>query len=175
MNSVSKACIGVLVAASVIAFGTRATVAQKPAAPKKAATTAKHLLLAPGDMKWGPAPDALPPGAQVAVLDGDPSKAAPYSMEIKFPAGYRVAPHWHPTDENVVVLSGTFMVGMGDKMDEAAMQTLSAGSYGKVPRQMHHYAMAKTEATIHIYGMGPFAITYVNPSDDPRKKATGAK
>jgi quercetin dioxygenase-like cupin family protein len=181
VKSVSKVCIGMVIIIAAATLGTRAVIAQKPGetkkagppATKKAASAApKHVLLAPGDLKWGPAPDALPPGAQLAVVDGDPSKAAPFSVQIKFPAGYRVPPHWHPNDENVVVLSGTFMVGMGDKMDESSMQSLAAGGYGKVPRQMHHYAMAKTEATIHLYGMGPFAITYVNPSDDPRKKTT---
>lgn len=180
MKSFSNACIGVLVIASVVTLGTRVVVAQKPTETKKAApaakkaapATAKHVLVAPGDMKWGPAPDGLPPGAQLAVLDGDPSKAAPFTVQVKFPAGYRVPPHWHPADENVVVLSGTLMLGMGDKLDESSMQSLSAGGYAKMPRQMHHYAMAKTETTIQLYGMGPFAITYVNPSDDPRKKTT---
>jgi quercetin dioxygenase-like cupin family protein len=137
--------------------------AAKPPAPK-------HVLKTPDQMEWGPAPEALPAGAQMAVLDGDPGKAGvPFALRAKFPAGYRVPPHSHPNDENVVVISGEFMVGMGDKMDEATMQTLPAGSYAKVPRRMHHYAQAKGDTVIQIYGTGPFAITYVNPGDDPRK------
>jgi quercetin dioxygenase-like cupin family protein len=180
VKTLVKACFGVLVLVAVVTLGTRGVVAQNPTETKKAAAptkkanppASKHVLLAPGDMKWGPAPDGLPPGAQLAVLDGNPSKAAPFTVQVKFPAGYRVPPHWHPADENVVVLSGTLMLGMGDKLDESSMQSLNAGGYAKMPRQMHHYAMAKTETTIQLYGMGPFAITYVNPSDDPRKKTT---
>lgn len=148
--------------------------AAKPAAAKPAAgAQAKHVLTTPDQITWGPAPPALPPGAQAAVLDGDPAVAGkPFAVRIKFPANYRVPPHWHPADENVVVISGTLMIGMGDKMDEAAVQAMPAGTYGKLPRQMHHYAMTKAETVVHLYGIGPFAVTYVNPKDDPR---TGTK
>ena len=89
---------------------------------------------------------------------------------MKLPDGYKIAPHWHPTDEQVTVLDGTFMVGMGDQFSESALKPLSAGSYGKMPQHMNHFAAAKGATTIQIQGMGPFAMTYVNPSDDPRNK-----
>jgi quercetin dioxygenase-like cupin family protein len=87
------------------------------------------------------------------------------------PAGYRIAPHWHPTDEHVTVLFGTFALGMGDEFDKATMKDLPAGGYALLPAEMHHYALAKTEATVQVHGMGPFALTYVNPGDDPSKRA----
>src|SRR6185503_5637033 len=118
----------VLAAAAAIAGGTaRALAAQeaKPAA-KPAEATAKHVMIAASDVKWGPAPPSLPPGAQMGVLDGDPSVAGkPFVIRAKFPDGYRVSPHWHPTDENVAVLSGTFMVGVGDAFDEKGMTSLA--------------------------------------------------
>jgi quercetin dioxygenase-like cupin family protein len=143
-----------------------------PAAPQRKAAGASthHTALAPGDLQWGPAPPSLPPGAQVAVVDGDPAKAGPFAMRVKFPAGYKVPPHWHPTEENIVVLSGVFKLGTGEKADEASMKALPAGGFAKIPRRMAHYAMAEGETVIHLSGTGPFAITYVNPKDDPRKK-----
>jgi len=81
-------------------------------------------------------------------------------------------PHWHPTDESITVISGSFAVGMGDSWNDASMTTLKAGEYARMPKLAHHSAMAKGETVIQIHGVGPFAINYVNPKDDPRKKTT---
>jgi anti-sigma factor ChrR (cupin superfamily) len=163
----------IVLAAAAIAAGTAgAQTAQeaKPAA-KPAAAAPKHVMVAESDVKWGPSPPSLPPGAQMAVLDGDPAKAGtPFVIRAKFPDGYRVPPHWHPTTENVVVLSGSFAAGVGDTFDEASMMTLAPGGYAKMPKMTHHYAMAKGETVIQINGTGPFTVTYVNPKDDPRTK-----
>ena len=143
----------------------------KPAAAK--AAPAKHVIMTTGDIKWGPAPDGLPAGAQVAVLDGDPAKpGAPFVIRAKMPDGYKVMPHWHPADESLTVISGSFSVGMGDAWNESSLKELKAGEYGRMPKMMHHYAVAKGETVLQIHGVGPFAITYVNPKDDPRKKTT---
>jgi quercetin dioxygenase-like cupin family protein len=93
-------------------------------------------------------------------------------VRTKFPDGYTVPPHWHPTDEAVTVLGGTLLVAMGEKMDESAMKELAQGSFALMPRKSPHYAKAKGETTLQIHGIGPFEITYINPQDDPRKKKT---
>ena len=149
-----------------------AQTAKKPAAATAAKPAmAKAVALAPSDITWGPGPASLPAGAQMAVLDGDPSKAGmPFVIRAKFPDGYRIAPHWHPTDENVSVLSGTFLVGMGDTFNDKSMTTLAAGGYAHMPKTMHHYASAKGETVIQVHGVGPFAVNYVNAADDPSKK-----
>ena len=90
-------------------------------------------------------------------------------VRLKMPAGYKVAPHWHPTDEHVTVLSGAFSLGMGEKFNAATMKTLPAGSYALLPAEMRHFAMAKTAATVQVHGAGPFVLNYVNPADDPSK------
>jgi hypothetical protein len=169
-----------LVVAAAVLVGTapraQTTPAAKPAqkgakpAATAPATHSTHVAIAAGDLKWGPAPPSMPPGAQIAVLDGDPSKAVPFVIRGKLPDGYRVAPHWHPTDENVTVVSGTFSVGKGDTFDNATMTALTAGGFAHMPKAMHHYAMARGETIIQVHGMGPFVVNYVNPSDDPRKK-----
>jgi quercetin dioxygenase-like cupin family protein len=130
-----------------------------------------HVVVRPDAIKWGPAPPSLPPGSQIAVLVGDPGKpGVPYVIRAKLPDGYKVPPHWHPTDENVTVLKGTLLVGKGAKLDPATMEELPAGSFMRMPKTMRHFAMAKGETIIQIHGIGPFDINYVNPADDPRKK-----
>jgi uncharacterized protein DUF4437 len=133
---------------------------------------AKHIATTPDEIKWGPAPAALPPGAEMAVISGDPSKAGvPFTIRAKFPDGYKVPPHWHPTDENVTVIQGAINLGMGSKFDEAAGKQLGVGSYALMPKRMRHFAWASGETIVQIYGTGPFAVNYVNPADDPRRKA----
>ena len=158
--------------ATVAAIAAGTASAQTPAKAKPVAKAPpKHVLVGPSDVKWGPAPPSLPTGAQMAVLDGDPAVAGkPFVIRAKFPDGYRVQPHWHPADENVVVLSGTFMVGMGDKFDDKSMTVLAAGGFARMPKMMHHFASAKGETVIQVHGVGPFQVTYVNSADDPRTK-----
>lgn len=128
-----------------------------------------HIALTADELKWGPGPPSLSKGAQIAVVAGDPGKEGPFVIRLKFPAGFKVAPHWHPTDEHVTVLSGTMALGMGEKFDPAALKNLSAGSFAMLPAEMRHFAMATTEATIQVHGKGPFVLNYVNPADDPSK------
>ena len=169
MSTVRTTLIAVTSAIAIAAGAASAQTAKK-AAPAAKPAMAKHVALGPSDIKWGPAPATLPAGAQMAVLDGDPGKAGAFVIRAKFPDGYRVAPHWHPTDENVAVLSGTFLVGMGDTFDEKSMTTLATGGFAHMPKTMHHYAAAKGETVIQINGVGPFVVNYVNPADDPSKK-----
>jgi anti-sigma factor ChrR (cupin superfamily) len=129
-----------------------------------------HVMVRPDDVKWGPAPPSLPAGAKVAVLSGDPGKPGPYVIRVKLPDGYKVPPHWHPTDENVTVIEGTFMAGKGDKFNGDASEALPAGSFVKMPKEMRHFAWAKGETIIQLHGIGPFEINYVNSADDPRNK-----
>jgi uncharacterized protein DUF4437 len=129
-----------------------------------------HTLVTPNEIKWGPGPSFLPAGAQMAVLDGDPSKAGrPFTLRLKMPDGYKVPPHWHPVDENVTTLEGVIMMGVGEKFDQAATHEMPVGAYAKMPKGLRHYASARGETTIQVHGVGPFEITYVNPADDPRK------
>jgi quercetin dioxygenase-like cupin family protein len=133
-----------------------------------------HILLPPADIKWGPAPPVLEKGASFALLSGDPGKPGPFAVRLKLPAGFKIAPHWHPTDEHVTVIAGTFALGMGEKFDAAAAKSLPVGGYAVLPAQMRHYALAKTAATVQVDGIGPFVLNYVNPADDPSKRVVPA-
>ena len=141
-------------------------------------TTATSLLLtfvvasasaqAPSQLKWGPAPPVFPAGGQMAVVKGDPGKAAEFTVQLKFPDGYAIAPHWHPTDEHLKVVSGTFKVGMGKKVEAAKMMTLKVGDSATAPAKEPHYAKAQGATVVQVHAMGPFALTYVNPADMPK-------
>ena len=128
-----------------------------------------HTSVSPQDIKWGPAPAMLPPGANAAVLFGDPSKEGLFVLRLKFPAGYSVAPHTHPVDEVVTVISGTFSVGMGETADPRKAQPLPAGSFHALPPGMAHYVFMEEETVIQISTRGPWGLTYINPKDDPRQ------
>jgi uncharacterized RmlC-like cupin family protein len=125
----------------------------------------------PDQVKYGPAPPFLNPGAQLAVLEGDPMAASgDFTVRVKMPNGYKIAPHTHPNRENVTVLSGTLKVGMGDQVDASKMMSFGAGSFAYLDPSMHHYAAASGETVIQIHGMSPFKVNYINPADDPSGK-----
>jgi quercetin dioxygenase-like cupin family protein len=126
-------------------------------------------------IEWAPAPAFVPQGAQIAVLSGDPSKDGPHVVRLKLPAGYKIPAHNHPTAENVTVISGDFHLGMGDKLDEGNGMLLTAGGYAEAPPKMNHFAWATSPTIVQVHGLGPFAITYVNPADDPRSKPQATK
>lgn len=136
-----------------------------------AAPPSPHVMVAPAGLKWGDPPPSLPAGAKLAVVQGDPSQPGPFVVRLQVPAGYKIAPHWHPGVENVTVLAGTAALGMGETFDESKMTTASVGAYASLPAEMRHYFMAKTAATVQVHGQGPFVVNYVNPADDPSKKA----
>jgi quercetin dioxygenase-like cupin family protein len=120
------------------------------------------------EFKWGPAPAVFPPGAQMAVLQGDPSSANLFTVRLRMPDGYKIAPHTHPTDEHVTVVAGTFRVGMGKKFETNGMLSLKAGGFVTAPANEAHYAVAQGTTIVQVHANGPFAITYVNPADTPK-------
>ena len=139
---------------------------QTPAASKKP----MHKIMNSGDMEWGDAPPALPPGAKMAVLQGDPGKPGLFTVRMKAPDGYTIPTHWHPTDEHLTVISGTFNLQTGDSSDMSSATAMNAGAFATMPARMRHKAVCQGETEVQVSGMGPFKITYVNPSDDPSKK-----
>jgi len=129
------------------------------------------MPMPPAALQWGPAPAVFPMGAKMAVVSGDPSKVGMFTIQLSLPDGYRIPAHSHPTDETVEVKEGTFLYGMGDAFDAAKLQPMGVGQKGSIPAGMHHYAQAKGATVVAVTAMGPFAMTYVNPADDPRKPA----
>ncbi|MEQ9618027.1 MAG: cupin domain-containing protein [Deltaproteobacteria bacterium] len=126
------------------------------------------IMTLPSDITWTDVPPALPPGAKIAVLEGDPHNPGPYTLRLKMPANYKIPAHWHTMVERVSVISGTMNAGMGDKLDIAQGKAFPAGSFVFIPAKMNHFAWADEETIIQINGDGPFDINYINPADDPR-------
>jgi quercetin dioxygenase-like cupin family protein len=116
---------------------------------------------------WGPAPAVFAKGVEMAVLQGDPAGNGEFTVRLRFPHGYKLAPHTHPTDENITVISGEFSVGVGTKFDKDGMLTLSAGGFVTKKAERAHFAMAHGVTVVQIHAVGPFALTYVNPTDMP--------
>ena len=133
-----------------------------------AAQHSGHTMFTPDNLQWTDTP-ALP-GAKVAIIEGPITEAVPFTFRLKFPANYKIAPHWHPAIERVTVLSGTIHLGVGDTFDQAKAKALPAGSISIMEPKMHHFAWTSEETVVQLSGMGPWGITFVNPADDPRKK-----
>ena len=128
-----------------------------------------HVAVDHGDIKWGPGPDILPPGAEAAVLYGNPAKEGLFALRLRFPAGYAIAPHTHPANEVVTIISGASKLGMGEQADKGSTTTLPAGSFFALPPGMAHFVYFDEPTEIQISTIGPWGLTYVNPMDDPRK------
>ena len=160
-----RMCDSMVRQAVVVGMGFMLAAASAHAQEAKSA----EVVVAPLELKWGPAPPVFEKGASMAVVAGDPGKAAPFVVRLKLPAGYKINPHFHPTDEAVEVKQGTFLFGMGDTFDAPKMKTMVVGEKGSLPANSHHYAQAKGATVVAVTAMGPFAMTYVNASDDPRK------
>lgn len=122
-------------------------------------------------LQWGPAPAVFPPGAKMAVVSGDPGKAGPFAVELAMPNGYKVPPHFHPSDERIEVRQGTLLVGMGDSVDAANMKPMKLGDTHTMPAGTHHFATARGATVIAVSAQGPFGMTYVHAADDPLKPA----
>jgi quercetin dioxygenase-like cupin family protein len=150
--------------------------ATKSTAPAMPASS-EMKMYAPDKIQWGPGPAAMPPGAQAAVLEGDPTKPGIFTMRVKFPNNYKLPPHFHPRRERTTIISGSVRVGSGDVFNEAGMMELGPGSYITIEPNTHHFAMVKNsnlfkghDTVVQITGEGPWELHYVNASDDPRKK-----
>lgn len=136
--------------------------------PGLAAAQHAHTFATAKDLKWGDTPSL--PGAKVAVVEGPMNEEKPFILRIKFPADYRIAPHFHSSIEHVTVIKGEFFMGMGEKFEKGKGKGLKAGDIAIMQPKTPHYAYTKKETEVQVHGMGPWTLTYVNPADDPRKK-----
>ena len=134
-----------------------------------AQTGQQHRIVTPSDLKWVDL-GSLPPGAKVAVIEGDQNKEGMVAIRVKLPPNYRVAPHYHSTVERSTIISGTLYIGMGEKFDAQKTTAMPAGTVLLMPPKMVHFAWTKDEVIFQLNVEGPWTVTYVNPADDPRSK-----
>ena len=139
------------------------------AAPVSGSSDGATLVNA-NQISWGAAPPTLPAGAKLAVLHGDPGKPGLFVMRLMLPSDYVIAPHWHTLGEQLTVISGTFYIGMGDKLNREQAHALKAGGFHYLPGTAHHYAFVREATVVQVEGMGPFDIHYLDPRDNPQAR-----
>ncbi len=125
------------------------------------------VALTPSEMSFSTAGLALP-GMGQANLVGDPAKPGPYTIRLRFPDGYTLAPHSHPDAREVTILSGTWLTGYGATFDPAKLKELPVGSFYTEPANLPHYVQTKGAVLVQVSGTGPSARVFVNPADNPR-------
>ena len=130
---------------------------------------AQQVPAAASDFKWVNAPASLPQGAKMALLQGDPAKPGAFAFRLKLPAGYQLKPQSSPAIDRMIVVSGAFNVGAGEKFDYARTMPLYTG-YAYWPGKSPYFAFTKEETVVEIQGAGPWAVNYVNAADDPTAK-----
>jgi hypothetical protein len=139
------------------------------AAVAVAQTTAPGVMaLTPLEMKWGVQGGLALPGMEQTNLVGDPAKTGPYTLRLKFPAGYKLAPHTHPDSREVTILSGTWYTGYGENFDPAALKELPTGSFYTEPANVAHFVEVREPVMIQVSGTGPSGRKFVNPADNPK-------
>ena len=148
-------------ALALAAFGPTAARAEDP-------SRADHIIVLPADLKWEDS--KATPGAKVAVIEGPPNEAVPFTFRVKLPADFKVPAHWHPALEHVTVLSGTYNFGTGDKFDKEKTKALLLGSTVIIRPKTNHFIWTSEETVLQVHGVGPQDLNYVDPADDPRKK-----
>lgn len=139
--------------------------ATEEAAPDE--TNGEPVIHSPETIEWAPGPEVLPEGAEIAVLDGDPSENEYFALRLRLPAEYTIAPHTHPAIERVTVIEGTLFIGHGEEVTDE-MDELVTGAYIRIPAEHPHFARTEEETVIQLSTIGPWALNYVNPEDDPR-------
>ena len=139
---------------------------------EKKDSSPSHKIVHFGDLKWTP----IMKGCDLAPVSGDfNTEGAPFVLRIRCADGIKIPAHWHPTDENVTVLKGTFLVGMGESFDETKLETMNVGNFTTMPKEMRHFAVSKGETIVQVHGAGPFKVNWVNPAEVIPPDAPAAK
>lgn len=163
-NRVVFVCAIFTLVAGVVSLGARIYAQDK--------AEALHKIVRFGDLKWTP----VMKGCDLAAVSGDPNAdGSAFVIRIRCADGSKIPPHWHPTDENVTVLKGTFLIGMGETFDETKLQTMNVGNFISMPKEMRHFAASKGESIVQVHGAGPFKVNWVNPADVIPPDAPAAK
>lgn len=126
---------------------------------------AKHVVIPADKIMFEPIEvPGFTSGMKIAVINGDPNaETGRYVLRLQFPDGYRFPAHWHPMAENLTVLSGTLILGMGDRVDESKLTAYSPGAFMSIPGKMPHFGGARGATVIQLHGEAPFKIELVSP------------
>jgi hypothetical protein len=145
-----------------VALAAMTTLAAMVSSQEKKEPAGDHKIVHFGDLKWTP----IIKGCDLAPVSGDAdADGAPFVLRLRCVDGSKVPAHWHPTDENVTVLKGTFLVGMGETFDETKLQPMNVGNFLFMPKEVRHFGLVKGETIMQVHGVGPFKVNWVNPAD----------
>jgi quercetin dioxygenase-like cupin family protein len=158
-NTMKRIATSIVLLAGFSALAAPAAFAQR---------SATHVMMSPAELTWNDLPSL--PGVKIAVIEGPLNAPVPVMFRLKFPANYKVPPHWHPGVEHITIISGTLNMGMGDTFDMTKTRALTPGSVAIMPAETHHFVWTNEEAIGQVHSTGPWSVTYVNPADDPSKK-----
>jgi Cupin domain. len=125
------------------------------------------VTLTPVEMKWTSQGALAGPGLEQLNLIGDPAKAGPYTLRLKFPKGFRIPPHTHPDSREVTILSGMFATGYGESFDNTKLKILPAGSFYTEPAHVPHYIEIKEDTVLQVSGTGPSGRKFIIPPEIP--------
>jgi hypothetical protein len=104
------------------------------------------------------------PEHRFETVSGNPAiSGTPFVIRIHAEAGYIIMPHTHPIDENIVVVKGSWALGMGERYNAQALEPMEVGTFGLSPKKMAHFALSKTYTIIQVHGIGPFTTRWVTP------------
>jgi quercetin dioxygenase-like cupin family protein len=140
--------------------------------PSKESGLVAMTEVAAASLKWGPLElPGFAPGLEIAVIHGDPAAEGLYTIRLRFPADYKFPAHNHPNAENLTVVSGTFLLGMGEKTDAAGLKKYVPGDFLWIPGAMSHFGGVEGETIIQLHGIGPFGVTVTEgPAAEAKKK-----
>jgi hypothetical protein len=163
--------IGLFISFALLAM-IAAAQTKEPAKKSPARAAGGPMIVESGSEKWGDIPAGVLVGTpsvevggtlRVAILQGDPAKAGgTYTLRLSCTDGAKIAPHWHPTRENVTVIKGAAAVGMGTKWDDAALKDVPLGGFFAAEAQTRHFAQCKGDSILQVHGVGPFTINFVS-------------
>jgi len=165
---------------SVLLAGVASAQTKQPVKQTRARTSSAPMIVEPGSEKWGDVPAAAMVGTpsveiggtlRVAIIQGDPMTAGhTYTLRLSCTDGTKIAPHWHPTTENVTVIQGAAAVGMGSKWDDTALKDVPTGGFFWAAPHMRHFAVCKGDTILQVHGVAPFLINFVTPDDSQSTK-----
>lgn len=167
-----KRVIGAL--AAFVALAAAPALAQEMAGAHEGHAGPAHISLEADDLEWKSGPPTLPAGAQIAVLEGNPSKEGPFTFRLQLPAGYKIPPHTHDGVQHVTLLSGRAGIGLGEVWDGEKIEYTGPGGYHVLQPGVAHFATVEEDSVIQVHSVGPWVLAYVNPADDPRNQPAAA-
>ena len=113
---------------------------------------------------WHEAPPGMPPGGRFAVISGDPFQDGPFVMRVRLPPGYVLPPYRRHNEEQMIVLAGAITVGTYGKSAEIRHAHADRRCVHIVAGQRAAFCHTRDGAIVQIFGIGPFAIEYINHS-----------